>query len=347
MSPGFTARDLATRVGGRVEGDPAVSLSAVKPIEEAGPGDLAFLGNAKYRRAAAGCRAGALLTSPRLAPEFPVLILVENPYEALADLIGLFHPAPAPRRGVSDRAVVASDARLGKDVWVGPLAVIGSRCRVGDRAQVHAGVVLGEDCVVGEDSVLHPRVVAYPGTILGRRVQVHAGAVLGSDGYGYATSGGRHRKVPQVGVLVIEDDVEIGANTTVDRGSLGRTVIGRGTKIDNLVQVGHNVRIGEDSLIVAQAGISGSTRIGRGTVFAGQSGAVGHIRIGDGVTVAGKSVACEDLPDGSFVAGFPAIDHRLWKRAQAVFARLPGLRSELRSLLARVEELERRLGGKG
>ena len=200
---------------------------------------------------------------------------------------------------------------------------------------------MGPDCEVGEDAVLHPNVTIYEACRLGSRVIIHSGTVVGSDGFGYATQDGIHLKVPQVGAVVIEDDVEIGANVTIDRGSIGMTRIGSGTKIDNLVQIGHNVQIGAGCLIVAQVGISGSTRIGAGTVFAGQSGAAGHLRIGSRVTVASKSAVYEDLPDGSFVAGIPAQDHRRWKRAQASFARLPELQSQLRDLVARLEALEK------
>ncbi len=208
---------------------------------------------------------------------------------------------------------------------------------VGDGARIGAGSYLGANSEVGEGTVLHPNTTVYAGCRLGRRVIVHAGSVIGSDGFGYATRGGVHHKVPQVGAVIVEDDVELGAGVTIDRGSIGNTVIGRGTKIDNLVQIGHNVRIGPGCLIVAQTGISGSTRIGAGTVFAGQSGAAGHLVVGSGVIVASKSAVYGDLPDKAFVAGIPAVDHRRWKRAQAAFGRLP-------ELLARVRGIDDRLG---
>jgi len=347
VAPRFTLGELASRVGGRVRGEAGTILTGLRPLEEAGPGDLTFLGNVRYKRGAAASRAGAILTSPGLAPSSGVLLLVENPYAALGELLELFHPQRPRDPSVSDRAVIAPDALIGRDVSIGPLAVIGPRCRIGDRVQLRPCAVLGEECEIGDDSILHANVSVYPHTWIGRRVIVHSGAVLGSDGYGYATVGGKHRKIPQVGRLRVEDDVEIGANVTVDRGSLGETVIGRGTKIDNLVQVAHNVRIGEDCLLVAQSGIAGSTRLGARVTIAGQSGTAGHLEIGEGAIIASKTAVYRDLPPGAFVAGIPALDHMTWKRAQASFARLAALRSEVRALSRRVEELERRPGARG
>jgi UDP-3-O-[3-hydroxymyristoyl] glucosamine N-acyltransferase len=321
-------------------------VSGLRTLEDAGPEDLSFLGNVRYREAAAASRAGALLTNERLAPPERTVLLVGDPYAALAEIMPLFHPEPAVVPGISERAVVPSDALLGKDVFIGPLAVIGRRCQVGDRTRIHAGVTLADDCILGEDCILYSGVSVYRNTRIGNRVIVHSGAVLGSDGFGFATEGGKHRKVPQVGRVVVGDDVEIGANVTIDRGSLGETVIGSGTKIDNLVQIAHNVRVGEDSLLIAQVGIAGSTRIGKRVVFAGQSGATGHVKIGDGVVVASKSAVYRDLPDGAFVAGIPAVDHRIWKRSQAAFTRLPGLLTRLRSIIGRIDKQERRTGGK-
>ena len=207
---------------------------------------------------------------------------------------------------------------------------VGERCRIGARAQIHAGVVVGDHCTIGADAILYPNVTLYPRTVLGERVIVHSGAVLGSDGFGFARDGEAHRKIPQVGWVEVEDDVEIGANTTIDRGTFGATRIGRGTKIDNLVQVAHNVQVGEHCLLVAQSGLAGSTRLGRAVTIAGQSGAAGHLSLGDGVKVGAKSAVLEDLPPGAFVIGHPAVDHRQWKRMQAALRRLPELLRRLR-----------------
>src|SRR5436309_2223533 len=355
MPPRFTLTELASRVGGRLRGDPETVLTGLKTLDEAGPEDLSFLVNPRYRKAAAACAAGVLLTSERLAPPRRALLLVQDPYMALAELLPLFYPeatgfdrpsAAGAASEFSEQAIVSPSARLGSGISLGPLAIVDARCVIGDGARIGAGVILGEECEVGDGTVLHARVTVYPGTKIGRRVIVHSGAVLGSDGFGFATSGGKHRKIPQVGSLRIEDDVEIGANVTIDRASLGTTVIGRGTKIDNLVQVAHNVRIGEDSILAAQSGIAGSTRLGQRVTLAGQSGVAGHLVIGDEAIVASKSAGCGGLSARSFVAGIPATDHRVWKRAQAVFTRLPELRAELRALRRRLEELERRVAGR-
>jgi len=343
--PRFTLAELALRVAGRVAGDAAVVVEGLKPLEEAGPCDLALLALPAYRKAAGDCAAGALLTTEDLAPRGRNALVVADPYRALAELVGLFHPPEEPPpEGVSDRAWVAPTARIGTGCSVAPMAVVGPRCVLGERVRLHSGVVLAEECEIGDDSVLHPGVAVYAGTRIGRRVIVHSGAVLGSDGFGYVVVEGRHRKIPQVGRLVVADDVEIGANVAVDRGSLGDTVIGRGTKIDNLVQVAHNVRIGEDSVLAGQSGVAGSSRLGRGVTLAGQSGVAGHLSLGDEVVVASKSAVYCDLPARAFVAGVPAVDHRAWKRAVVSLSRLDALRSEVRSLRRRLEELERLAG---
>jgi UDP-3-O-[3-hydroxymyristoyl] glucosamine N-acyltransferase len=250
------------------------------------------------------------------------------------------HPEAMPAPGVSVDARVAPGAGLGRRVAIGPFAVVGEGATLADDVVVGAGCVIGEGCKIGGGTRLRPRVVLYPGTHVGARCLIHAGVVLGGDGFGFATSRGTHRKVPQLGRVVIEDDVEIGANSTVDRGTLGETRIGAGTKIDNLVMVAHGVVIGPNGLLAGQAGIAGSTRIGRNVTWAGQSGAAGHLRIGDGVIVGAKSAVFSDVEDRAFVAGIPAIDHKAWKRAQASIKSLPEWRARLRALEARIAALE-------
>ena len=334
MSPaaGHSLSDLAARLGGRVRGEARLVVDGVAPLQTAGPKELSFLSNPKYLSLALATRAAAVMVAEGVDLPGRTLLVVRDPYLALASLLAIFHPVTRPAAGVSPDAVLGKDCRLGDGVCVMARAVLGDGCRIGDRAVVMPGVVLGRSVTVGADATLHPNVVVYERCVVGDRVILHAGAVIGSDGFGFAREGSRHHKIPQVGNVVIEDDVEIGANVTVDRATLGSTVIGRGTKIDNLVQVGHNVRIGEDCVLVAQAGISGSTSLGKGVVFAGQSGAVGHIKIGDGAVIGAKSAVTHDLPAGSFVIGHPAIDAGLWKRATAVFGRLPELRRRLMRL---------------
>jgi UDP-3-O-[3-hydroxymyristoyl] glucosamine N-acyltransferase len=340
MALGVRLGELAERVGGRVVGDPERWIQGVATLESAGPDELSLYTNPRYRAAAEASRAGAVLVGPGATLVGRDLLEVAEPYVALAELLDLFHP-PSPRRpGTHPDARVAGSARLGEEVEIGPFAVVEEGVEIGDRATVGAGSVIGEGSRVGAETVLHPRVVLYPRTEVGARCVIHAGVVLGGDGFGFATSGGVHRKIPQVGRVVVEDDVEIGPNSTVDRATMGETVIGAGSKIDDLVMVAHGVRIGPGSLMAAQSGIAGSTRTGAGVTFAGQSGAAGHLEIGDRVVVAAKSAVLQDLPSKSFVAGIPAIDHRQWKRAQAVTARLPEMRSRIRKLEERLAALE-------
>lgn len=331
--PSYTLKEIAERVAGRLEGDPGRRLTGVQPLDAAGPDDLSFLAHPRYRAAAAASRAGALLVRSEGRVEGRDLVLVDSPYTALATVMELFFPRVTPAPGVSPDAVVAPGAALGRDVFIGPLVVVGDGCRIGDRVVLMPGVVLGERVTVGAGAVLHPRVVVYPGCVIGARVVIHAGAVIGSDGFGFGEEEGGRAKIPQVGIVRVGDDVEIGAGTTIDRATFGETVIGRGSRLDNLVQVGHNVVIGEGSVIVAQSGIAGSTRLGRSVIMAGQSGAAGHLSLGDGAIVGAKSAALADVAAGAFVIGHPAIDHREWKRAQAAWRRLP-------DLLRRVQRLE-------
>lgn len=328
----LTAAEVARAVGGRLHGDPARRLQAVRTLDEAGAEDLSFLAQPGYRARARDSRAGVILCSPDAALEGRDRIEVEDPYYALALALRLLHPERRPAPGVDPRAVVGRDVRLGRDVAVGPLTVVGDGCRLGDGVVLGAGVVLGEGVTVGDGTLLHPRVVVYAGCRIGCRVVVHAGTVIGSDGFGYATHGGVHHKVPQIGDVRIEDDVEIGAGTTIDRGALGSTVIGAGSKIDNLVMIAHNVVVGPGSILVAQSGVAGSARLGRGVVLAGQSGVAGHLVVGDGARVAAKSAVLQDLPAGITVAGIPAIPIAAWRRAQAAWGRLPEMLRRLRRL---------------
>jgi len=341
----MSLREVAELVGGRIVGDPHRAVARMAPLDEAGPSDLSLLADPRYRAQAGLSAAGALLVKEGLEVEGRDQVVVKDPHLGLTQLLPALHPVPDPAPGISSAAFVDTEARIGEGASVGAFAVIEKGAAIGRGATIGAGCYVGEGSVIGDGTRLHPNTTVARQCRLGDRVIVHSGTVIGSDGFGYATSGGEHRKVPQVGSVVIEDDVEIGAGVTIDRGSIGTTVVGRGTKIDNLVQIGHNVHIGRGCLIVAQVGISGSTRIGDGTVFAGQSGAAGHLSIGAGVVVASKSAVYGDLPDKAFVAGIPATDHRIWKKAQALYARLPEMRRRLMDLEERVASMERRGDG--
>jgi UDP-3-O-[3-hydroxymyristoyl] glucosamine N-acyltransferase len=347
VSTSYRLDDLARRVGGEVRGDASLQVQGLATLEQAGKGDLSFLTHRGYRRQAETTQAGAVLVGPDVELPGRDLLVCAEPYAALARLLELFHPPEKPAPGVSPDARVAADVKLGRDVHVGPFAVVEEGSELGDRAVVGAACVVGSGCRVGEASELRPHGVLYPGTRIGARCLIHAGVVLGGDGFGFATSAGSHLKVLQVGRVVIEDDVEVGANSAVDRAMLGETRIGQGSKIDDLVMIAHGVQLGAGALLAAQSGVAGSSRLGAGVRLAGQAGVAGHLRVADHVTVAAKSAVFGDVDDPGFVAGVPAVDHRQWKRSQASLKRLPELLREVRQLRQRVADLERRLEREG
>jgi UDP-3-O-[3-hydroxymyristoyl] glucosamine N-acyltransferase len=338
--------ELAAHVGGRVLGDGSRLVRGVSTLEEAGPEHVSFFGNARYRAAFEATRAGAVLVpadAPAPREGGPAQVVVPLPHLAFARLSALFHPAPRHPAGVAPGAHVHPEARVHPEATVMAGATVGQGAQVGARSVLFPGAYLGEGARVGEDCVLHPNVTVREGCTLGDRVTLHSGAVIGADGFGFAfdPEGPAHVKVPQVGTVRLEDDVEIGACTCVDRATVGETVVGRGTKIDNLVQVAHNVRVGPLSLICAQAGISGSAELGTGVVLAGQVGVVGHIRVGDLAKVGAQSGVAHDVEDGAVVSGSPAVPHKEWLRSSAALGQLADLLREVRALRRRVETLEK------
>lgn len=337
----FRLDELAELVGGRVVGDGARVVAGVATLDAAAPDRLSFLTNPRYRERAEASAAGALLVPPSSGLSGRDLLVVDEPYLALARILTAFHPPRRPAPGVSPDARLGDGVTLGARVHVGPFAVVEDGCELGDDVVLGPGVVVGAGATVGARSEIRPAAVLYPGTVVGADCLVHAGVVLGADGFGFATSGGVHHKIPQLGRVVVEDGVEIGANTAVDRGALDDTVIGAGSKLDDLVMVAHGVRLGRGSLLAAQSGVAGSTRVGDHAVFAGQAGAAGHLTLGDRVVVAAKSAVFDDLDDGAFVAGIPATDHRGWKRSQALYRRLPELARDVRRMGTRLDRLER------
>ena len=344
--------DVAKVLGAELAGasDPEVLVSGVAPIDKAGPGMIAFISNRKYVRLLGSTRATAVLVSPEVArrgaPPGTALLVMADPYMGFARL--LQHWTAEPRRviGVSERAFVDPSARLGKDVNVWPLAYVGPGAVLADRADVHPGAYVGAGASVGEDTIVGPNATIHHGCKVGARCHLYAGAVVGSDGFGFAPDlrTGLHVKIPQLGIVVIEDDVEVGANTTIDRAAMGETRIGRGTKIDNLVQVGHNATVGRGCFVVSQAGISGTATIGNGVTIAGQAGVAGHIAVGDGAQVGAQAGVHNAVGPGERVLGSPAIPGAEAKRAMAVFPRLPELRRRLRQVERRLESLEEQLG---
>jgi UDP-3-O-[3-hydroxymyristoyl] glucosamine N-acyltransferase len=328
----FRLGELAARVGGRVAGDPERMLDGLRSLPSAGPEHLSFFTDPSLRAEAEASAAGALLTGPAARGLRHDLLIADDPGLALIELLRLFHPEPAAVSGVHATAVVGAGARVASTASIGPYVVLGEGCEVGEDAVLHPFVCVGSGCRIGRGAVLHPHAVLYPRSIVGDRVVLHAGAVVGADGFGYIARGGRHVKVPQVGSVVIEDDVEVGANSAIDRATLEETRVGAGTKIDNLVQVGHNVRIGRSSILCGQVGIAGSATIGDGVVLAGQSGVSNRVTVGDGGRVAGKSAVFDDVAPGAQVAGTPAIEASRWRRQVAILARLPEIRRRLQAL---------------
>ena len=327
-SAALTAAALAAAVDGILEGDGEVTVTRVAGLDSADAASLSFFAAARYSDDALRTQAGAVFVTDVLAASVahvPARIIVRSPQESMLTAIRLLH-VPVPFvPGIHDTATLETDATIGVGVSIGARSVIGRGATIGARTRLHAGVTIGDGVTIGADCILYPGVVAYADTQIGDRVQLQAGVILGSDGFGYVFRDGAHRKVPHVGRCVLESDVEIGANTTIDRGSIGDTVIGAGTKIDNLVQIGHNVRMGKDCLVMAQVGISGSTRIGDGVIIAGQAGLAGHITIGSGARIAGQAGVFGDVPAGETWSGYPARPHRESLRVQAAAHRLPAL----------------------
>jgi len=337
-------KELADWVGGMVVGDEEVEIAGVAAIEEAQAGEITFIANPRYLPKLNETQASAVIVSREITQANRPLLCTANPYLAFAKILTLYSQQPYRPRGVDGQAWISTKSHMGKDLTIYHGVYVGDRCSIGDRVTLYPGVCVGEDSSIGDDSILHSNVSIYPKTTIGKRVILHAGVVVGSDGFGYAKEGRKNLKVPQVGRVEIEDDVEIGANTTIDRATLGRTIIQSGTKIDNLVQVAHNVMIGEDSIIVAQVGISGSTKIGSNVTIGGQVGLVGHIQIGDNVKVGAQSGVMHDLPPNQAYTGSPAIPHREFLRTMAIFQKLPEVKKTLSEIEKRLTKIEETIG---
>jgi UDP-3-O-[3-hydroxymyristoyl] glucosamine N-acyltransferase len=351
MPGGKTLDELSVLLDGRVAGDGSVLIKGVASMDEAKAGDITFVGHRRYLRLLASTGASAVILSEEVilsggpaggGPAGGVagknLLLVANPMAAFAKALEIFRPEVLPPPGIHPLAFIARGAYVADGASVQAFAVVEEGARIGAGSVIFPGVYIGRGASVGERSILYPGVAIRDGCAVGNRVVIHCNSVIGSDGFGYFRDGARHVKIPQRGTVVIEDDVEIGAAATVDRATVGSTVIGRGTKIDNLVQIAHNVKVGADSVIVAQVGVAGSTTIGAGVVIGGQSGVAGHVNVGSGASIGARSGVTGDVPEGSVCSGMPAMPHAQWLRAQSLFARLPEMKK-------RLDELERRLEG--
>ncbi len=340
-------KELAEWVSGEVVGEGEVEIYGVAAIEEAKVGEITFIANKKYLPNLSETNASAVIVSKEVASSNKPLLRVANPYLAFVKILTFFSQKIDQPKGIDPNTWISPTAQLGKELTIYPHAYVGDRCRIGDRAILYPGVYVGEDSSIGEESILYPNVSIYSGTMIGKRVILHSGVVVGADGFGYVKDGEKNVKIPQVGGVIIEDDVEVGANTTIDRATLGKTIIRRGAKIDNLVQVAHNVVIGEDSIIVAQVGIAGSTKIGKNVTLAGQVGVADHIEIGDNVMVGAQSGVGQDLPANQGYNGSPAVPYRESLRAITVFQKLPDMKKILTEMEKRLKKIEENLSLKG
>jgi len=342
-----TLNEIAKLIDGKVVGNGDTLITGVSGIKEAAEGDITFLANPKYSSLMDKTAAAAIITSSDAQKTAKPVILTDNPSLAFAKIISMFMPDDAGHpQGIDYIVVMGKNVTLGKDVAIGPYVVIGDNVVIGDKSIIYAGCFIGHHSKIGNQTLIYPHVSIRERISIGNRVIIHSGTVIGSDGFGFATIKGSHHKIPQVGTVEIADDVEIGANVTIDRARFDKTVIGRGTKIDNLVQIAHNVVIGENSLIVAQVGISGSTIIGNSVTLAGQAGLVGHITIGDNAIVTAQSGVAKSVPPDTMVSGYPARPFMTTQRVNASLQNLPKLFDLVRELKKKIEELEARLGKK-
>ncbi len=342
-----TLEEIAKLVAGDIVGNKHTVITGICGIKEAKEGDLTFIANPKYLPLMEHTKASAVITSRDIKSALKPIIRTENPSLAFAQMVSFIFPDETKHpQGIHKTAVIGEDVKIGKDAAVGPYAVIEDNVSVGEGSIIYGGCYVGHHSKIGKDNLIYPHVSIRERVEIGDRVIIHSGTVVGSDGFGFATVKGLHHKIPQIGTVVIEDDVEIGANVTIDRARFDKTIIGRGTKIDNLVQIAHNVVVGQNSIIVAQAGISGSTVIGNNVVLAGQAGLVGHITIGDNAIVAAQAGVTKSVLPNTKVSGYPAKPHETAKKVNACLQRLPGLVDTVKELKKRIEELEAKLEGK-
>jgi UDP-3-O-[3-hydroxymyristoyl] glucosamine N-acyltransferase len=317
-------KEISELTGGRIIGDPDVEITGVSGLREARRGDVTFIAPHIKIPSVSDIKASAVIAKTEIEGISASMLIVDNPRLTFAKVLGIFHRKPRLTPGVSSEAIVCKSVSLGEDVAIFPHAYVSENVVIGSRVSIFPHVYLGEGVIIGDDSIVYPNVTVREGVSVGRRVIIHSGTVIGSDGFGYVTSeDGSNYKIPQIGGVVIEDDVEIGSNVSIDRATTGNTVIGCGTKIDNLVQIGHNVTIGNRCIIVAQTGIGGSVKIGDGAVIGGQTGLRDHVTIGNGAMIGARSGVARDIPDGQIFSGTPAIPHKKWLRVQSIYAKLP------------------------
>jgi UDP-3-O-[3-hydroxymyristoyl] glucosamine N-acyltransferase len=335
-----TLAELSVMVDGDLSGDPEIPIHGLADLASANKGEIAFMVKEAHLDILKKSHGSAFIVPPTITYDKKPIIRVANPYLAAARIQNFFLTKPFQAKGISPKSDIGNDCDIPEEISIGPFVAIGDRVRLGKRVTLHPGVVLGNDVVIGDDCLLYHNVTVYRSCTIGARVIIHSGTVIGGDGFGFATDeNGNHVKWPHIGTVQIDDDVEIGANVTIDRGTFGKTHIMRGTKMDNLVQIGHNVKIGENSLVVAQVAIGGSASLGKNVVLGGQVAVKGHIHLDDGVMVAAKSGVHSNVQKGNIVSGIPAIPHKDWLKASIIFAKLPKLYGELLDMRKKIEKM--------
>lgn len=342
----FSAKQIAEYIQGVIVGDENTTVHTFSKIEEGIPGALTFLANPKYTHYIYETKASIVLVNKDFIPEGEItatLIKVDNAYESLAKLMTLYEMSKPKKTGIDPLASIAANARIGENVYIGPFACIEEGAVIGDNAYIHPHVTVGCNAKVGNGTILYPHVTVYHDCRIGNQCIIHAGAVIGADGFGFAPSAEGYEKIPQIGITIIEDQVEIGANTCVDRATMGATIVHKGTKLDNLIQIAHNVEVGSHTVMASQVGIAGSAKIGEWCMFGGQVGVAGHIQIGDHVNVGAQSGIPGNTKSGSSLMGYPAIEPKQFARSSAVFKKLPEMYSELGRLQKELEELKKQL----
>ncbi|MCK4880687.1 MAG: UDP-3-O-(3-hydroxymyristoyl)glucosamine N-acyltransferase [Bacteroidales bacterium] len=340
----FTAAVIAEFLQGSVEGDPDASVSDISKIEEGKPGTLSFLANPKYEKYIYDTQSSIVIVNADFQPQKSIgatLVRVKNAYESFAALLRLYDQSKPRKSGISKMAAISDSASLGKELYVGDFTVISENATVGDGVQLYPQVYVGNNVKIGEGTILHPGVKVYEGCEIGAHCVIHAGAIIGGDGFGFAPNQeNNYEKVPQVGKVIIEDHVEVGANTTVDRATIGATILRKGVKLDNLIMIGHNVEVDENTVIAAQSGISGSTKVGKNCMFGGQVGLIGHINIASGVKIAAQSGITKDIKEeGIVIQGSPAFEFGPYQRSYLLFRNLPKIRDQINELERKVEGL--------
>jgi len=338
----FSAQQIAALIGGKVEGDASVTIKTLSKIEEGQPGSLTFLANPKYIPYLATTKASIVILTDGITNEksSATLIKVKDGREAFTILLEAYHKLQFSKTGIEEHATVSKSAKLGKDSYIGASSYVGDNVIIGNNVKIFPTVYIGDNCKIGDNCIIYPGVKIYRESIIGKGCTFHSGVVIGSDGFGFVPNDeNNYRKMPQVGNVIVEDNVEIGSNSTIDRATMGSTIIHKGVKLDNLIQVGHNVEIGENTVVAAQSGIAGSTKIGRDCMIGGQVGIIGHLTIGNGVKIAAQSGIGSDIPDDAVIQGSPAFDHMDYKKSYVVFKHLPEINKKIKELEAKIEAL--------